>query len=1421
MRNIKFLKFVAGVNVCLVLFTQTTFAATYSVNSLADNAGDGVCDATCTLREAVNIVNAGAGGDTIDLSSAPAGTIGLTSPVEINQPNTSISGSLEVSMVNIIPMPPSYLLTLNSNENVIDGLVIYGENPVRPSAIHIIGDDNIIKNSFIDANSAGTAHRGSALGSIEVSGSGNQIGVAGEGNTIGGQIYIAGGSNNVIAGNYIGVSETGENISIANANGITVSGDAVDSVVIGQAGEGGRNVIGNFGVVDGLKTGIVLENGSNVDRTVTINNNYIGVKSDGVSPASNLLGISVSGNGRVEIGASDIDNPDNRNVIAANYNGGVGIKDEFAGTVLVNGNYIGLGADGETIPYSQASGVNVRGGGFVYIGASLVDDDGDLVVDERDDGDRNVISGNGVGVEVTSASTAAVTIKNNYVGLNSSGDVAVGNEHSGISLFQPAHIYNNVVSGNQYKGIMVNVGADGTDIYGNYIGLSKDGTDVDLGDGFLLGNGEDGIAVEATGVIIGDPILGGNVISGNALGGIGVRDTGSATIKSNIIGRNVANTLSIPNGDVFTGANYGGGIMVSGPAVIGGSGVGEGNIVSGNIGQGILVATGDVVDIKGNVILGNTEGADAGALSKGDGIVVTDGGGLDVGNVTIGGEEVGDGNVIGENEGHGIQVLHYDGGAGGGLGIGGLSIFGNYIGTNLVDAELGNSLDGIYVYDMENSGLITGLTIGSLDGPNTIYNNQNGIYNYLLSAGVEGFLNSIDYNIISNNIVAGITNVGASPSITNNTILNNGDSGILSLVDYGDDLTPAGFVDDVLSEPMIVGNTFDYNGLSNNTSDIEFVDTIPVNATTLYEDNTFGVNSSMRIAQVWYGAVEVLNSLYESITAGVVVTVNPGMEGFEKVFDTYSEAYGELGAWGSEGFDYNDITTWSYVVDYVVDSTGLLVDFSPDTISAVVDSPAGTYTDTYSFSGQAHEETAIGLEVDTDGRYQIAEVLAVEVAPVCGNSEVEEGEECDDGNALAEDGCSATCQNEGGSGGGTLIVLPPSNPQPNDPSEDVLTGDEEEEVIQVPTVQVIEEEAEESVNTVEGIIEDIVIGTEAGAENEITAEVRTEAKVIETKETETKETETLFPTQISSVDTEAVYGSSSYAGEALSLILDDKEECSGARANECLKQVYGLDKIEQKKSEEIIEKELGDAVVFNKKPGEIITVPRIVNLHGIVGSNPVILVLSKPNENVTIELVKESGKMIKKQSTPIILVAGQTDDEGKAVLNTRLSDGNYSATIYTTRNGHRTVGKTVQFKVDQMIDQEFRIEDLEITEENAHEVYAGEAGDLVEFLLTYIEKFSSGFVVNEYIEYSRTGGKVYIAEGRVDTTDNENKMVYIAYQSVTFGSVVVSDASQKGSFKIRVPNGLGSGQHKLTAYAYDPKQAKATSQKKVIFQIQK
>jgi hypothetical protein len=298
-----------------------------------------------------------------------------------------------------------------------------------------------------------------------------------------------------------------------------------------------------------------------------------------------------------------------------------------------------------------------------------------------------------------------------------------------------------------------------------------------------------------------------------------------------------------------------------------------------------------------------------------------------------------------------------------------------------------------------------------------------------------------------------------------------------------------------------------------------------------------------------------------------------------------------------------------------------------------------------------------------------------------------------------------------------------------------------------------------------------------------------------------------------------MYERGSYSNVLLELIVEDKEDCLGNKAMSCLEKAYGLDKVKRKNQGEknssiLTEKEIGDAVVFNKKPGEIVTIPRLVNLNGTVGSNPAILAVSAPNDQLFVRI----------NTVPVMTIQGYSDEEGKAVfgLSQSLMSGDYSAEIYAVRKGVAVNGNKTNFTVDKEIDNNFYISDMVVTEEDAHEPYAGEAGKFVTFVLNLAENYEPKFVAIDYIEFTKTGGKVYVVTGNVDQTQGgENAIVYLAFKSVTFGSAVISDASQKGSFKMMVPRGLGANSHTLTAYAFDPKTNASTNAKKAAFVIKK
>jgi cysteine-rich repeat protein len=63
------------------------------------------------------------------------------------------------------------------------------------------------------------------------------------------------------------------------------------------------------------------------------------------------------------------------------------------------------------------------------------------------------------------------------------------------------------------------------------------------------------------------------------------------------------------------------------------------------------------------------------------------------------------------------------------------------------------------------------------------------------------------------------------------------------------------------------------------------------------------------------------------------------------------------------------------------------------------------------------DQRGLKRPADGDGNgTALCDAGAVEVG--CGNLNVDSGEECDDGNVANGDGCSSTCQTEGGGGGG-------------------------------------------------------------------------------------------------------------------------------------------------------------------------------------------------------------------------------------------------------------------------------------------------------------------------------------------------------------------------------------------------------------------
>lgn len=137
--------------------------ATFFVNT-TDDTNDGVCNAHCSFREAIDAANAspgadsiqfalGAGTPTINIGSAGLGGLQkITDSVTING-NTG--GATRVELTGALTFFNAiYLETSNST---VRGLVI---NRFNSNGVTIDGNNNTIANCLIGTDSTGTLNRG-------------------------------------------------------------------------------------------------------------------------------------------------------------------------------------------------------------------------------------------------------------------------------------------------------------------------------------------------------------------------------------------------------------------------------------------------------------------------------------------------------------------------------------------------------------------------------------------------------------------------------------------------------------------------------------------------------------------------------------------------------------------------------------------------------------------------------------------------------------------------------------------------------------------------------------------------------------------------------------------------------------------------------------------------------------------------------------------------------------------------------------------------------------------------------------------------------------------------------------------------------------------------------------------------------------
>ena len=553
----------------------------------------------CSLRAAIEEANAIAGPNIISFGLASGTQINIDSELEITDNETTINADLggdgKPDIIIASTAAGSNGFHIRSADNVIQGfnLILFTNGAGGPAAILIDGaaaTANKIITNYIGTNLAGdnTTAATTNFRSLRIinGASGNFIGDASiigrnviSGNTFG--LEINASDNNQVIGNIFGLDATGSIdlgngdlgieiinsvgtiigspadgrnfISGNNSSGIEINNSASTSVINNFIGV---NAAGNAGVgnsadgitITGNSTGTTIGDGAATGGNLISGNSNqaLEIGSSGVNVLGNIVGLDVSGTAAipntsiaiwVRAGATGITigngTADGRNIVSGNTGHGIQLSD---GSNTVQGNYVGLGTDGDQLLGNSGIGVFVTAGADNEIGGVLA-------------GEGNVISGNsaaiqiGAGAHFVYGNTIGLDATRAFVRANNEGIRLTGTA-KGVLIGDVTVAGANFISGNTTDGIYIDGANVNTNtIQNNYIGVLGDLTSP-------AGNGANGIAISGDANL---NTINNNVISNSGTNGIEVNGafaplTMNNTFSQNSIFNNTNKGISIVAG---------------------------------------------------------------------------------------------------------------------------------------------------------------------------------------------------------------------------------------------------------------------------------------------------------------------------------------------------------------------------------------------------------------------------------------------------------------------------------------------------------------------------------------------------------------------------------------------------------------------------------------------------------------------------------------------------------------------------------------------------------------------------------------------------------------------------------------------------------------------------------------------------------
>jgi hypothetical protein len=338
--------------------------------------------------------------------------------------------------------------------------------------------------------------------------------------------------HNEILGCYLGVEATGRyQFKQRKSAGVWILNRSHHNI-IGGPNEDQRNIISGF-----YERAIYIRHGSHN----IIQGNYIGVDRTGLIPLPNGWGESEYLDDPDTLSRKKIysgiklgfeysthnliggPNPGEGNVICSSYRAGIRLEATGCDSNKIQGNYIGVGADGETVLANGEGGIRIGG-----VGTDTRESGGPAynIIGGPEPGAGNVISGNkSSGIQVRGLCHDN-EISNNLIGTDARLTKVIPNSHNGVYFmwaFQGSPFHNQLGPGNiiiasvddsfeEEDWAAVRLDHEGTEfnvIKNNYIGTDPNGTlESKHNSGIIIANGADKNKIGPDNVIAGNKKFG-------------------------------------------------------------------------------------------------------------------------------------------------------------------------------------------------------------------------------------------------------------------------------------------------------------------------------------------------------------------------------------------------------------------------------------------------------------------------------------------------------------------------------------------------------------------------------------------------------------------------------------------------------------------------------------------------------------------------------------------------------------------------------------------------------------------------------------------------------------------------------------------------------------------------------------------------